>query len=287
MKLDPIRGTFAPIPTPFDEQGAIDPPALGRHLDWLAERGLEGALVLGSNGEFPSLSLRERRSVAETAARSRMRLILNVGSCSLPEALELAHLGAELGYSALLCPPPFYFGAPTAGIASFLLAVLDAARLPVLLYNIPQRTGVPLDDRLLDLLDGHPNLAGVKDSSGDPGELRRLSHRFANRSYLVGNDCLLGACHAAGGCGSITAVANVVPELVRAAWDDPSRQPELDRVRGVLETFGLVPSAKALLRRAGLGSFRVRPPLADLSADDEERLVRAFEAAIPGSLVER
>ena len=179
MRLDPIQGVFAPIPTPFDEQGAIDPATLGRHMSWLADRGLKGALVLGSNGEFPSLSLRERRSVAEAAAHSRLRLILNVGSCSLPEALELVHTGSELGYEALLCPPPFYFNAPTAGVASFLLAVLDAARLPVLLYNIPQRSGVPLDDPLLDLLDGHPNLAGVKDSSGDPGELQRLSRRLA------------------------------------------------------------------------------------------------------------
>jgi len=287
MKPDSIRGTFAPVPTPFDEQGAIDLAALGRHLGWLQERGLEGALVLGSNGEFPSLTLRERRSVAEAAARSGLRLILNVGSCSLPEVLELVHIGGELGYGALLCPPPFYLKAPPTGVASFLLEVLDAARLPVLLYNIPQRTGISLDDRLLDLLDGHPNLAGVKDSSGDPAELQRLSRRFATRSYLVGSDRLLGACRAAGGSGSITAAANVVPELVRAVWDDPGLQPELDQIRGLLEQFGLVPGAKALLRRAGLGPFRVRLPLTDLPAEDEEHLVRALQAAAPGSMFER
>ena len=145
-----------------------------------------------------------------------------------------------------------------------------------------------IDERPLIFLifDGHPNLAGVKDSSGDPGELQRLSRRFADRSYLVGNDRLLGACRAAGGSGSITAAANVAPELVRAAWNDRARQPELDRIRGILERFGLVPTAKALLRRAGLGPFRVRPPLMDLPADDEERLVKALEADSPDTLVQ-
>ncbi len=250
---------------------------------------LDGILVLGSNGEYPSLTLDERRSVAAEAAgvRNGLRLILNVGSCSVPEAVELTRLGATLGYDAILCPPPFYLKAPVEGVAAFLRTVLDAASLPVLLYNIPQRTGVPLDDRLLDLVGEHPNLAGVKDSSGDLSELGRLSRRFASGSYLVGNDRLVGACREADGAGSITAAANVVPALVRAVREDAGLQPELDRVRGVLERFGLIPAAKAVLRRAGLGEFRVRPPLADLSPADADRLAAELAGVAPGWVLGR
>jgi len=279
--MNAIHGSFAPVPTPFAGDGTLELSALARHLAWLGAGGLDGVLVLGSNGEFPSLTLDERRSVAEAAAAGRggLRLILNVGSCSLPEAAELAHAGSSLGYDALLCPPPFYLKAPAEGVAAFLRGVLDAAGLPVLLYNIPQRTGVPLDDRLLDLIGEHPNLAGVKDSSGDPGELRRLSRRFSSGAYLVGNDRLVSACREAGAAGSITAAANVVPDLVLAAWDNPARQPELDRVREVLERFGLIPAAKAFLRRSGMGAFRVRPPLTDLPPGAADRLCRELEAA--------
>jgi 4-hydroxy-tetrahydrodipicolinate synthase len=272
-----LHGTFAAVPTPFDEHGRLDLPPLARHLRWLADEGLEGALVLGSNGEFPSLELAERRSVAEAgaAAGSGLRLILNVGSCALGEAVELARLAADLGYDGLLCPPPFYFRqAPHAGLVSFLRGVLDASRLPVLLYHIPQATGVPVSDELLEPLEGHPCLAGVKDSSGDPADMARLVSRFATRSYLTGNDRLLSQSLSRGGAGSITATANVAPSLVAAVSRDASLQARLDAVRSVLERHGLLPAAKAILRRRGFGAYRCRPPLVDLEPEAEEQLLR-------------
>jgi len=274
--MSPLRGAFAPIPTPFDSSGRLDLPPLARHLGWLAAEGLDGALVLGSNGEFPSLALAERRAVTEAAAAagSGIQLILNVGSCALGEALELARLAAELGYAGLLCPPPFYFRkAPLSGLDRFLRGVLDATELPVLLYHIPQATGVPLCDDLLGRLDDHPRLAGVKDSSGDPSEMGRLLPRFATRSYLTGHDRLLSACLAHGGAGSITAGASVVPALVAAASRNPALQTRLDAARNVLERHGLVPAAKAILHHRGFGEYRCRPPLVDLEPEAERSLL--------------
>ena len=203
-----IRGAFAPVPTPVGEDGCFEASALSRHLTWIAERGLDGALVLGTNGEFPSFSMDERRRVAETAAAagSPDRLLLGVGSCSVVEAAEMARLAGRLGYQAVLCPPPFYFrGASVAGLAEFFRAVLDASPLPVLLYHIPQVTDVPISDELLDAIGGHERLAGVKDSSGDPQEMARLIGRFRSGSYLVGSDRLVAASLEAGGTGSISA----------------------------------------------------------------------------------
>jgi 4-hydroxy-tetrahydrodipicolinate synthase len=278
--MSQLRGAFAPIPTPFDRNGRLELEPLGRHLRWLADEELDGALVLGSNGEFPSITLVERRAVAEAAAAagSGLRMILNVGSCALDEALELAAAAAESSYAGLLCPPPFYFRqAPRAGLDRFLRRVLDASDLPVLLYHIPQTTGVPLGDKLLDGLEGHPRLAGVKDSSGHVEELERLLPRFASRSYLTGHDRLLSVSLSRGGAGSITAGASVVPALVAGVHRDPTLQPRLDAVRAVLERHGLVPAAKAILRHHGFGEYRCRPPLVDLGPEAETRLMREIE----------
>lgn len=275
--MDHSGGAFAPVPTPFDRDLHFDRAAQSSHLRWLASEGLDGALVLGTNGEFPSLSLEERRLVAEgaAAAGSGLDLILGVGSCALPEVLEMVDAAVALGYRAVLCPPPFYFrSAPARGIAAFFVEVLDRSRLPVLLYHIPQVTGVPISDEVLDRIGDHQNLAGVKDSSGEPAELVRLSRRFHDRTYLVGNDLLLTTCIRAGGSGSITAAASVAPALVGGVQRGSAPQADLDRVRSLLEEYGLGPSVKAILCRCGLGAFATRPPLIGL---DDERASELWE----------
>ncbi len=275
-----IHGAFAPVPTPVDRVGAFDPDALVRHLGWLAAESLDGALILGTNGEFPSFTLEERLRIAEAAATadSGLRLLLGVGSCAVHEAETMAGIAVDLGYEAVLCPPPFYYrAAPVSGVAAFFRRLLDRAKLPVLLYHIPQVTGIAISEDLLDLLADHSMLAGVKDSSGSPEELGRLTARFRQGSYLVGNDRLISRCLQDGGTGSITAAASVCPALVMAVAADPSRQPELDAVRGLLEEFGLGPAVKALLRSFGLGEYRTRPPLVGLGRDSSENLQRRFE----------
>ncbi len=282
-----ISGAFAPVPTPIGRDGAFDEGALGRHLHSLAESGLDGVVVLGSNGEFPSFTLEERRRIAVTAAaaRSSLTMILGVGSCAIGEVVEMVGEAARLGYDAVLCPPPFYFRKPsTRGLVEFYGRVLDASQVPVLAYHIPHFTGIPIDDELLDMIGGHPRLAGVKDSTGDPSELRRLVGRCAGRSYLVGSDRLVLAAREAGGSGSITAAASVVPALVVEAGHSSHGQEALARVRGLLEEFGLQAAVKALLRHRGFGHYGSRPPLVGLE-DDPERtaeLIRRFEELSPG-----
>lgn len=278
------EGTIAPVPTPLTAAHLFDAAAQRAHIEWLAAQGLDGVLVLGTNGEFPSFSLAERRVVAEEAAAagSELQLLLGVGSCALVEVVEMAAIAASAGYEAVLCPPPFYFrSAPVRGLADFFESVLDRSRLPVLLYHIPQVSGVPISDELLDLIGEHQNLAGVKDSSGNTEELQRLTDRFADRVYLVGHDRLVTACRAAGGNGSISAAASVTPRLVSAVYGGEAEQEELTTLRSLLETYGLGPSVKYILRRAGLGAFATRPPLLGLDPTREDELWTAFCRLVP------
>ncbi len=277
-------GSIAPVPTLLTAALHHDASAQRAHIAWLASQGLDGVLVLGTNGEFPSFSLAERRAVAEESAAADvdLHMLMGIGSCALPEVLEMVTVAASARYSAVLCPPPFYFrAAPVRGLADFFEAVLDHSPLPVLLYHIPQVTGVPISDDLLDLIGDHANLAGVKDSSGSTEELRRLTQRFVERTYLVGSDRLVTACSAAGGKGSISAAASVAPRLVGAVQRGEAEQAELTAVRDLLETYGLGPSVKAILRRAGLGAIATRPPLLDLDPALEGELWTAFCRLVP------
>jgi len=251
-------GAIAPVPTPLDDHLRFDSAAQRAHLSWLASERLNGVLVLGTNGEFPSFSLAERIEVAETAAAANtgMHLMLGVGSCALPEVQTMLDVAARCGYEAVLCPPPFYFrGAPADGLAGFFREVLDASSVPVLLYHIPQVIGVPISEEILDHLEGHER--------------------------LVGADRLVTASLAAGGRGSISAAASVAPRLVKEVHRGGAAQDELDMLRGLLEDYGLGPSVKAILRRAGLGEYATRPPLLGLDASREEALWKAYCRLVP------
>jgi len=274
------NGAYAPIPSPLDAEGLLDPVALDRHLGFLAGEGLDGALILGTNGEFPSFEVSERLALAEAAARfaQGLSLMLGVGSSALPEVIQLVQAAQYFGYQSVLVPPPFYFrSAPVEGLVGFFKKVLDAAEIPVLLYHIPQVTGIEINDDILEAVVDHPRFGGVKDSSGKLSEIDRFNARLGEHSYMVGHDRLLSTARAAGGSGSITASASVVPALVAATQRDSGQQPELDAVRDLLEKYGLGPAVKAVLRQKGFGDYRTRPPLVDLDDESADKLVVEFE----------
>ena len=271
-------GAFAPVPTPLTAADQFDPAALAAHLKWLKAEGLDGALILGTNGEFASFSVAERRAVAEAAAAaaSGLKLLLNVGDCALPQVRELAAHAVDLGISALLCPPPWYFrSASVEGLAAFFKGVLDASTLPVLLYHIPQVTGVAISDELLDAIGSHENLVGIKDSTGDEAEMQRLQPRF--KSYLVGHDKLVAKCLQAGGQGSISACASVVPDLVARIKAQPDQQGKLNSLRGLLEKFGLGAAVKAILKKKGFGDYATRPPQTALDETKAQGLISMLD----------
>lgn len=270
------KGTFAPIPTPINSNGVFDADAQAQHMSWLQSEGLTGVLILGSNGEFPSFSVPERKAITEAASKAKgdLELLLNIGSCALPEVLVMLNHAAEFGFSAVLCPPPFYFsGSPQNGLINFFKRVLDASVLPVLLYHIPNLTGQPITDEILKEITSHENFGGIKDSTGNADEMARLLAQCKGRSYLVGNDKLIAKCYATGGQGSISAAASVVPDLVASVQEAPDQQVKLNSLRGMLEKFGLGGSVKAILKGKGFGEYGSRPPLMNLSAEEEAQLI--------------
>jgi 4-hydroxy-tetrahydrodipicolinate synthase len=291
-----LRGAFAPIVTPFrPTDGEIDFPWIPRHIVYLHDHGCTGIIPCGTNGEAASLSVAERMAVAETALEAGhaqgMPVIVGTGASALTDSIVLTRHAFAHGADAVLIMPPFYFKKPAdAGVAEWFRRVFDAA-VPsggrALLYHIPQSTGVPITDGILDLLYGSHGeiLFGVKDSSGDPAQLAHFRSAFPRLAYFAGNDHRVAEACACGGNGSITAGANVFPDLAAATqaavWDGgdaPAAQARLSAARNVLDMFPLQPATKAALAEiAGLPETAVRPPQVELSPAQRVQLRAALK----------
>lgn len=279
----PIDGVHAALVTPFSTGGEnLAAGAVGPLLDRLAKRGLHGIAILGTTGEFASVTHREKLElIAEASAtRGPLRLIVGCGSCSLPETLELVEAAARKGADAVLVPPPFYYrNASAVGLERWFDAVLERASLPVILYHIPALTGVPLDRKMLErLADRHPALWGLKDSGGKMQETNRFLASKPKRLFM-GSDALALPGLQAGARGLISACANVVPGLVRALYDTSKRGEDADiamksllEVRTFLRQYPLQASIKYWLTINGIPAGDIRPPLQYLSASDMDEI---------------
>jgi 4-hydroxy-tetrahydrodipicolinate synthase len=283
-----LRGVYPAQVTPFADDGAIDEPAFVRLMAWHESVGCAGIVVSGTNGEAASMTLRERRSLISLAAthRGRLQVIAGTGCACLGETIHLTNHAADEGCDAAMVMPPFYFkDPPQDGVRGYCEKLLEAARLPVLLYNIPRLTDTTFALETLEALKGAPNLAGVKDSSGDRDYLLAVARMLPDRCVMTGAENLLLDCLRAGGAGTVSGAANAYPELAVAVVEafDAGRdatvaQKRLTEMNAVLRTFPAPAGAKAVLRARGLPGGRVRLPLMDLDEAATANLLTKLSA---------
>jgi len=283
-----LAGVYAAAVTPLQPDNSLDLPGLPGLLDFLANRGCHGALLLGTTGEGPSFAPHERTAVFHAALEVRQahpdfRLLAGTGTPSLTETLALTRAAFDLGMDGVVVLPPYYYRKVTdEGLFAWFAQVLRQA-VPeggaLLGYHIPPVTGVPLSlDLLRRLKEAFPTrFAGIKDSSGDAAFARQLGECFGRELVvLTGNDRLFSLALEAQASGCITAMANVVSPLLRNVWEafqngQPARgiQERLNAAREVMERYPpAAPLVKGLLAREhGLPAWAVRPPLVSVSPD--------------------
>ncbi len=279
---EPLSGVYAALVTPMTADGSeIALPIVGPLLTHLSAARADGFLVLGTTGESASLSFAEKLALVAEASSCAggLRMIVGCGSCSLNETLELVELAARRNAQAVLVPPPFYFrNAVPGGIERFFEAVLERARLPVILYHIPLLTGLPLDRKMLGRLKRFDTLWGVKDSGG---RLQDTSRFLASppRRVMLGSDMNMLDGLKIGVSGIISACANVAPELHRAIYDayrsgrDAERlQERLVEIRKSLKDLPFIAALKRWLAYRGVDAGGARLPQLNLTPGEEDRL---------------
>lgn len=285
--MEPLKaGVHVASITPFTAAGAVDAPVFARLLAHFEAHGAQGVVVAGSTGEGPSLSTPEKVQLYELAAASKGTLQITAGIlvCSLDEALYLARQAHKAGCDAIMVAPPFYYPASQEGLITFYRAILDASRLPVVLYNIPQRTRVKITPALVDALIDHPNLIGIKDSSGSPRALAQFARYTPRLRLWVGEEKLFTRCLQRGGAGTISGLANVyLPRLVRLyeaflhGEDCSGLQTLVDTAADAVDAFPAPANFKHLLTHFGFPPSPTRPPVAELTDAQRQALNRAWQ----------
>jgi len=223
MKLE---GIFSAIATPFDHQGNLYRAKVRYNMGQWNKTKLSGYVVCGSTGECVSLSNEEKSQlwewVAEEAGSERI-LIAGTAAEGVRETVVLTNRAAEIGYQAALVRTPSYYknllDNPEAQ-ALYFRAVADQARIPILIYNFPQLTGLDISAETVAALSHHPNVVGIKESSGNLAKVIRMI-RLAKEDFrvLVGSAPTLYSTLTAGAAGAVLAFANVAPYAMITIWE--------------------------------------------------------------------
>ncbi len=292
-------GLNCALVTPFDGSGAVDHSALKKLIDFLADHQVRGVCPIANIGEFLSLPLEERKRVISTVcAASGGRLAVMPGVCdlNLDHTLELCRFSAQEGASAVLLCAPYYYPYPQEYLKKFLLDTVEGSPLPVVFYNSPGFTN-PVDfDTILKLLD-HPNVVGMKESSGDLRQTMRILSAAKERGgrvhVLMGWEELLlaGLSHGAKGC--IVTGAAIFPELlseVLASFASGNLQRAADcefaiqRITASLMKIGFPQGYKLGVAARGI-SFRILQSCTMQQTEDElQKLVPEIAEKIRNEL---
>ena len=281
-KID-LHGIFPPITTPFSA-GKVAHDKMASNVEKWNRTGLKGYVVLGSNGEYVYLSEEEKRAVVDTvvqAAADEMLIIAGTGCESTTETLRLTEDCAKLGaHAALVVTPHYYAGRmKEAALIKHFSELADHSPIPILIYNVPKFTHINMAAEFVARLSKHPNIIGIKDSSGNVIQLGELLNGVAKDfSVMVGTAGVLFSALTIGCVGGVCALANVAPEacvkifdLVKADDLDAARELQLKMIpvnQAVTAVYG-VPGLKAAMDM--LGYFGGDPRLPLLPSSEQER----------------
>ena len=282
MKLE---GVFTALVTPFNEDGTVDEKSLRELVDFQIARGISGLVPVGTTGESPTLDHKEHGKVIETVidqAKKRVPVIAGTGSNSTQEAIRLTKHAKEAGADYSLQVAPYYNKPSQEGFYRHFMAVADAVDMPIVVYNIPGRSGKNIENSTMLRLAEHPNIVAVKEASGDLGQVMDLClNKPDDFTILSGDDNLGLPIIACGGRGIVSVASNIIPEemeeLVRTA-----NAGNFERAREI--HYSYLPFFKAMFMDTnpipvkygcvlkGMMKEVYRLPLCELSEDNKKKL---------------
>ncbi|MFI5342012.1 MAG: dihydrodipicolinate synthase family protein [Candidatus Methylomirabilales bacterium] len=282
-----MAGIFPPIPTPFDAAGEIDLKALARNFERWNRYPLSGYVVLGSNGEFPYLSESEKLTYFEAARKHipQGKLFMAGTACeSAHGTIALTKKAASLGADVAILITPSYYKSKmdAAGLSHYYQSVADSSPIPVSMYNMPANTSVDMAADVIIKLSQHPNIVGLKDSSGNLAKLGEVIRSArAGFQVLAGSAGFLYPALCMGAVGGVLALANIAPQeccdilsLFSHGKHEDARELQLRMIApntAVTARFG-VPGLKAALDMLGYYGGNPRSPMLPLSDGQKETL---------------
>lgn len=283
-KWQAFRGIISAVITPMHADESVNYAALETLAHAQLARGVEGFYCCGSSGEGPLLRFDERKQVLSTlvnAAAGKVPVIAHVGTPRTQDAVELAKSAEQDGASAVSLVSPYYYKYSREEIIAYYRRVLDAISIPVILYNIPQFTGVELDSLTAEALLGDEQVLGVKHTSHNLYSLERMIARYPDKVFFNGFDEIFLSSLSAGATATVGTTVNLQPELflaLRNAFrqgDIPKAQRLQQQINEVVESLvarGVFQSAKYLAGKGVVDTGPTREPFVALTATQREEL---------------
>lgn len=285
-----FEGAAAAVITPMDDDGDIDFSAMERLLDFQLENHTDGIVVNGTTGESAVLSDEEKlRIIAFTIKHigGRIPVIAGTGSNCTAHAVRLSKEAEALGADALLVVTPYYNKASQQGLQEHFTAIADSVKLPIILYNVPGRTGVNISPETCRKLSGHPNIQAIKEAGGDISRVAKIASLCRNDLDIYsGNDDQTVPVLSLGGKGVISVLANIMPkemhEMCRLFLDGKTAESAgmqlelLDLMNALFCEVNPIP-VKAALNLMGFCKESYRLPLTTMGSAERDRIIKVMK----------
>ena len=286
-----FTGAATALITPMKGDGSVDYAAFGRLIDWQIAEGISALVIAGTTGEGATLTDAEHcevlRFAAERAA-GRVAMVAGTGSNDTAHAVWLSKEACTMGYDALLTVTPYYNKATQGGLIKTFTTIADAVTKPLIMYNVPSRTGVNIAPATYAALADHPNIAGIKEAGGDFSHIAETRALVGDRlSVYSGNDDQVVPLLALGGCGVISVLSNVLPAKTQQMCDlffagkvkeSAALQCELlPLIHALFCEVNPIP-VKAAMAALGYGENVLRLPLTPIEPAHQEKLFALMRA---------
>ncbi|MGM9599414.1 MAG: 4-hydroxy-tetrahydrodipicolinate synthase [Faecousia sp.] len=283
-------GAATAIVTPLTADG-IDYDNFGRLIDWQIDSGIAAIVVAGTTGEGSTLTDEEHRDAIAFAVKKvagRIPVIAGTGSNDCAYAIDLTRFACAAGADAMLVVTPYYNKATQKGLIKSFTAIADASTKPIILYNVPSRTGCNLQPKTCAVLAEHPRIAAIKEASGDLSQIAELARLVEGKMDIYsGNDDQIVPILSLGGKGVISVLSNLLPAETQAICDRflagdvaGSRQLQLQYLPLIHALFSEVNPipVKAAVAHMGFGENYLRLPLTPMEPQNEAVLLQEMRA---------
>lgn len=286
MTSNPIfRGAATALITPLNANG-VDYDTLGRLIDWQIDDGIDALVICGTTGEGSTLSDAEHREVLRYSVdrcAGRVPLIAGTGSNDTSYALELTHYACDIGADALLVVTPYYNKATQKGLIKMYNTIADASTKPLILYNVPSRTGVNIEPSTYLALAEHPNIRGIKEANGNISKIVETAALVGDKVDIYsGNDDQIVPILSLGGSGVISVLSNIMPAQTSAmchrffdgdlAGSLAMQLEYTELIKALFCEVNPIP-VKAAMAAMGWGENFVRLPLTTMEPQNEAKLL--------------
>lgn len=292
MKKTIFKGVATALVTPAAQNGAPDLEAYGRLIDWQIKEGVHALVGCGTTGESATLTEKEYEAVIQTGVKTcggRVPFIAGTGSNNIAYAIERTKLAASLGADAALVVTPYYNKATQKGLIASFTAIADSSPIPLILYNVPSRTGVNILPETYGVLADHPNIAAVKEANGDISAIAETLEIVGDRlDVYSGNDDQTLPILALGGKGVVSVLSNLLPKETSQLTDrffmgDMTGSANLQLkflplIKALFSEVNPIP-AKAAMSAMGYGENVLRLPLTPMNEEKKEKLFSLMRQA--------